>query len=153
MSTLLRRLRGMADAAATWAAAWTIIGSVFRVVWPTESGLGLPTLAMVVGTGLSWILPGVVAGAAFALVLSMSRRSRLEDYSLKRIALWGLGSASAVPLVAITVQSLASGRSVVGVLPVLAQYAVAGGICAAGSFALARRAAFNHAAKKPRALA
>ena len=140
MRIVIRRMRGIAVSALTWTAAWTVLGAVFRVVWPTEAGLGLPTLGMVVGTGISWALPGFVGGAAFALLLTLGRRQRLEDWSLKALALRGAIGAAAIPLFAIITQSSVTGRSYVGVLPLIAQYAVAGGLCAVSSFLLARRA-------------
>ena len=140
MRIVLQRMRGIAVSALTWTAAWTALGAIFRVVWPTEAGLGLPTLRMIAGTGISWALPGFVAGAAFALLLTLDRRRRLEDWSMKALALRGAVGAATIPLFALIDQSSITGRSYVGVLPVIAQYAVAGGLCAVSSFLLARRA-------------
>ena len=56
------------------------------------------------------------------------------------LALRGAVGAATIPLFALIDQSSITGRSYVGVLPVIAQYAVAGGLCAVWSFLLARRA-------------
>ena len=140
VSMLLRRLRAVATCASLWAVAWALLGVTFRMLWPTEAGLDFPTLKMLAWTGVSWILPGLIGGAVFALHLAFARRPAPEDLSMRRLAFDGAMGATIIPIIALGTQSLMSGRSYLGVLPLIAQYAIAGGLCATGSFFLARRA-------------
>ena len=140
MTILARRIRGGLMLAGTWAAAWACLGATFRIVWPTETGLGLPTLAMVLSTGSHWIFPGAITGSLFAFSLAFGRRSRLEEYSSLRLGLSGAAAATVIPTAMLIASSLMTGRSYLGVLPLVLQYGVAGGVCATGSFLLARRA-------------
>jgi hypothetical protein len=83
MKSLLRRVRGILGTAFTWAIAWTGLG------------VGIGALA---GIGFGYLVPmalngaaaGFLAGATFAVILSVAERHRtLQDLSLRRVALWG----------------------------------------------------------------
>jgi hypothetical protein len=58
-----------------------------------QAGFGFPDLA---GAAISGIVFGFVAGSSFAVILSLTeRRRRLDQLSLKRVALWGgIGGAA-----------------------------------------------------------
>jgi len=140
MSTFVRRFRGFCFAALAWSATWTVLGAIFRIVWRTEAGLGFPTLRMILGTGLSWAFPGFIGGAAFALFLTLDERHRLDDWTMRSLGVRGATGAAIVPFIALVFHSLTTGHAFIGVLPMIAQYTVAGALCATGSFLLARRA-------------
>ena len=81
MRGLLRRLRGIIGTGLTWAVGWAGIFAVAGVIFGAGS---VPGVAVVFG------FTGLVAGGAFAVILSIAeRRHRLEDLSLWRTALWG----------------------------------------------------------------
>ena len=141
MITIFRRLRGVAVTAVSWAIGWTLLGALFRIVWPAESGLGFPSLTMLLGSALSWIVPGAIGGTVFALLVMGGGRERLEDLTMRHATITGVLAGGLLPLIAAIVGSAVSGALPVGVFPLLPQYAIAGGLCGAAWVALARRAA------------
>ena len=81
MKQFLRRLRGIIGTGITWAIGWA---GIFGVVGAIFGAYSVPRLALVGG------FTGLIAGGAFAVILSITeRRHRLEDLSLWRTALWG----------------------------------------------------------------
>jgi hypothetical protein len=121
---LLRRLRGIIGTALTWAAGWAGFFGVVGLVFGANS---VPRLALV------GAFTGLVAGGAFAVILSIAeRRQRLEDLSLWRTALWGgLGG--------ILVAAAFSG-SWGNFLSFAATMAVSASASSAGTVAVAKRA-------------
>ena len=83
----------------TWAAVWAALGALLGVVAgaiaphvidPGETPI---RVAVILGTA------GFIAGAGFALMLSLLERGRrLLDVSLGRVAVWGAAGAAMVPL-------------------------------------------------------
>jgi len=124
MKGLLRRLRGIIGTGLTWAVGWAGIFSVLGVIFGAGS---VPGVAVVFG------FTGLVAGSAFAVILSIAeRRHRLEDLSLWRTALWGgLGG--------ILVAAAFSG-SWVNFWSFAATMAVSAAASSAGTVAVAKRA-------------
>jgi hypothetical protein len=129
MKGLLRRVRGIIGTAATWAIAWMGLGA----------GIGA-----LVGYDLSFLLrmamnnsvAGLVAGASFAVILSVAERNHsLEDLSLGRVALWGTGGGLLLSLI-----PLAAGVPLAYLLGPLVINAGIGAGMAAGSVAMAKRA-------------
>ena len=99
MTRLVRALRGATVIGIAWDFAWILVGAliaaVIGVVSPEDIGPGegperaLPILGLV----------GFLSGAGFAALLALAeRRTRLEDLSLPRVALWGLLGSAAIPL-------------------------------------------------------
>jgi hypothetical protein len=100
MTRLIRRLRGAVSIGVAWGLLWIAIGlilialiGVFRPqeIDPGEGpGKVLPILGLV----------GFLSGLGFAALLSLAeRRTRLDELSLTRVALWGLLGSAAIPLV------------------------------------------------------
>jgi hypothetical protein len=147
MTTIVRRLRGIAVSAVSWGACWAIMGALFRVVWRLESGLGIPNLAMLLSSAISWIPSGVISGVVFALLVMGGGRQRVEDLTMRHAAIAGALAGGLLPFLTITIGSVVSGAFLFWLLPLLPQYAIAGGLCGAGSLALASRAARLDAAR------
>ena len=81
MKQFLRRLRGVIGTGLTWAIGWAGFSAVVGAIFGAYS---VPRLALV------GAFTGLIAGGAFAVILSITeRRRRLEDLSLWRMALWG----------------------------------------------------------------
>jgi hypothetical protein len=124
MKQFLRRLRGIIGTGLTWAVGWA---GLFGVVGAIFGAYSVPRLALVGG------FTGLIAGGAFAVVLSITERSkRLEDLSLWRMALWGgLGG--------FLVAALFSGSGGL-IWSFVATMAFSGAVSSAGTVAIARRA-------------
>ena len=74
MKQFLRRLRGVIGTGLTWAIGWAGFSAVVGVIFGAYS---VPRLALV------GAFTGLIAGGAFAVILSITeRRRRLEDLSL-----------------------------------------------------------------------
>jgi hypothetical protein len=80
---LLRRVRGVLGTAFTWAIAWTGLGVGFGALAGIQLGYWVPM-------ALNGAAAGFIAGASFAVILSIAeRKNTLEGLSLRRVALWG----------------------------------------------------------------
>ena len=137
--SILSRLRGAIGMTVTWTAAWAVFGVLFRLVWPYE-WTGMPSLAMLASSAASWLIPGAVAGLSFSLFLGTQSKHRLEDLARGRMTVLGAVGGIAVPLLVGAGSMLTSDRSMSWMLQPLAQWAIAGAACAAGSLSVARRA-------------
>lgn len=130
MNTLLRRIRGMVGVGLTWAVAYAAVfltlGVVISIIDPDSidpgESVGLVTL---IGATV-----GFVSGCISGLVLAAAERNKtLADLSLARMALWGALSAAVWPFI-----TPVDNMMVVILAPM-------GAACAAGTLAIARRAA------------
>ena len=120
MRNWLRRLRGMLGMAVAWAVAWAVP-------------------ALLAGVPL-WILAGAISGAGFAVVFATAERERrLEDLSLKRMAVWGALGAVVSAAVATPLLLLATGGAL-EVVPFLIAVSMLGAGSAVGTVAIAKRA-------------
>lgn len=124
----LRRIRGAVGMGVTWAAAGSLAGAVARWVLGIETDAPLPLL---------FGMFGLVAGGTFSALLVLTQRRRTFDQmSLPRFAGWG--AVGGLLLSAVFV-GRASGWGEVLAIPTT--FALVCAACAAGSLALARRAA------------
>ena len=128
MNELLRKVRGVTGLALTWAVGWAVIGALLtiglRVARPGDLDVGEHELGM----AARFAAAGLVAGAAFAILLAGAERRRaVADLSVSRAALWGALGATALPLLTPMANSL------VGL------HAPLGGSFAAAALALAKR--------------
>jgi hypothetical protein len=125
----LRRIRGAIGMGFTWAVAWSAAGSVPRWVLGINADVPFPLVFGVLG---------FVAGVTFAglLVLTERRRS-VDQMSLPRFAGWGAMGGLLLSALFANAASLGWGD----VLAIAPTFALASATCAAGSLALARRAA------------
>jgi hypothetical protein len=129
MRTSLRRIRGAIGMGVTWAAVWFAAGSVPRWVFGVNTDAPLP---------LIFGLFGLVAGMVFSAVLALTEGRRgFDQMSLPRFAVWGAMSGVLLSALFAKAASLGWG-DVLALAPTLA---VASAISAAGSLAMARRAA------------
>lgn len=135
---MLRRLRGAMGIAVTWGSLWAAIGAVVAiaigVVRPEEidPGEGPGNVAAVFG------LVGFLSGLGFAALLHMREKRRtIPELSLSRVALWGAVGGAAIP--ALIGAPVGEGW-ITGTL---------GALFAAGSVAVARRAALAAGRSSP----
>jgi hypothetical protein len=129
VKNIMRKIRGMVGTGLTWAAAWIGLGAGLGAI------AGFP-LGSLFRLALSNSIGGFVAGASFALILSVAERKKtLNELSLKRVALWG-----AVGGLVVTSIPLAFGTPVAYLLgPLLINGGIGAGL-ASGSVIMARRA-------------
>lgn len=128
MKRLLRRIRGVIGTAAIWAVSWVGLGAGIGALAGFEFGT-------ILRIALSNLVGGFLAGATFAVILSVTERNRsLEDLSLKRVALWGAAGGMLLSLIPI-----AYGFPVAYLLGPLVINGGIGAGMAAGSIVMARR--------------
>jgi hypothetical protein len=134
MDSLLRKLRGMLGVGITWAVGWAIvmfiIGNIVLLVDPDSIDAGEEPwrLALMVGT------VGFISGSVFALIFASAEgRRKIRDLSVTRAAFWGALGGAALPL-------LTSMNDAI-----LANTMPLGALFAAGTVAIARRAALREA--------
>jgi len=125
----LRRIRAAIGIGLTWAAAWFGAGMMLLlVVGPNAADVPFP---------LFFGLLGFLAGATFSGILGiLGGRRRFDQISLPRFAAWG--ALGGLLLSGILVLIAGPPGDIVVVVPV---FALAGATSAAGTLALARRAA------------
>lgn len=129
MRKWLRRIRGAMGMGVTWGAAWAGAGIVLAVVTGFNSDAPFPLVFGVFG---------FMAGVIFSGFLSLIEgRRRFDQMSLARLAGWGALGGVLLSTLFARAASLGWG-DVVAVVPT---FALACAACAAGSLALARRAA------------
>lgn len=129
MTRFLRRLRGIIGTGLTWAAAWIGLGAGLGAL----AGFPLTFLARI---ALTNSIGGFLAGATFAVILSIAERNRsLSDLSLKRVAGWGGVGGGLLSLI-----PMAFGMPLAYLLgPIVINGSIGAGL-AVGSVILARRA-------------
>ncbi|HEY4131688.1 MAG TPA: hypothetical protein VGM50_13805 [Gemmatimonadaceae bacterium] len=100
--SFLRRIRGIAGVALTWAAGWTVVAYPCFVAigshWPFPLRLVM-ALKMAAYAGIA----GAITGGAFATLITMRERwSSVNEFPLRRAAKWGAlaGTAFTTLLVA-----------------------------------------------------
>lgn len=140
MTSWLRRVRGALGMGLVWALGWAIAGGGIMegIIDPQGRILDMwpQTLA----------IPGFLGGVVFAALLSVAEgRRRFEELSVRRFAAWGA-------LTGLLLGGLALAAGAAPGLPLLLRAAVIVGpvtvlsaLSAAGSLALARRAARREA--------
>jgi hypothetical protein len=129
MKRLLRRIRGIIATGVTWAFAWIGLGAGLGVL------AGFP-LSYLLRMALNNSVSGFLAGASFAVILSVAERNHsLRELSLRRVAVWGAAGGlllSFLPLVFGIPLAYLLG-------PLLINVGIGAGM-ATGSVALAKRA-------------
>jgi hypothetical protein len=143
MRSLLQRARGTVVTAAVWAVTWAIVGPILGLLVPGETRWALPTLGEVLRTALSCSVTGAIGGTVFAIFVALDKRRQIDDFSMPHIAARGTIAGALVPVTAIAFRSMLHGHGLVWALPLLAQYATMGALCAAGTFAIAKRATYR----------
>ncbi len=141
MKKFLRRIRGLLGVGVTWGGLWSVIGAVFGLVhgWvqPEIWTWSNPVFGWAVGMGMY----GFVSGVAFGGLLSLREgRRTLADLSLRRVALWGVLGAAAVPPLFGVLGLFEVGTTVVDIVQAVFLTGFLGGTFAPTSVAIARRA-------------
>jgi len=149
MNKLLRRIRGLLGVGLTWGALWSAIGAgiglVIGIVRPEAWELANPILVWALGMGLY----GLVSGVGFGTLLSLREgRKTILDLSLRRVAIWGVLGAAAVPLLFGALGTFEAGTTVADVLGAILVTAILGGTFAPASIAIARRAELRAAEER-----
>lgn len=123
-----RRLRGAVGIGLTWAAAWFGVGmALLLVIGPDAADVPFP---------LFFGLLGFLAGAMFSAILgTVAAKRTFADLSLPRV--FRLGALGDLLLAGGFVALAGLGAELAVLAPV---FALAGGISAAGTLAIARRA-------------
>lgn len=140
LRALLRKLRGIAGMALSWAIGW---GAVFGLTAGLIGLFGLtpaPGMSQVVAAfqvtiffGTMGAVLGFLTGSVFSLVLmAAERKRRLSDLRTPRFALWG-AAAGGMALLPIVFSGLAEGSIAVGLGSVFVS--VAAGLGAASAVA------------------
>jgi hypothetical protein len=128
MSRWLRRLRGAFVVGVFWALAWGLVAGGIMEAIVDPNGRIADIWPMVLG------IPGFFAGVIFSVVFAIAERNRsFEELSLPRFTALGAASAALLGVPAMTV--FGAGALVLVPLTLL------GAASAAGSLAIARKAA------------
>lgn len=138
MKSFLRKLRGVVAVSITWGAVWAavfaLIVTIIGIFDPDSIDPGEGPLSAA-GIGAMF---GAVSGAAFALLVSAADgRRTITELSLGRAALWGFLGTALFPLLAPADNSLAL------------VFGPIGAALAAGSVAVAKRAALGPTTERP----
>jgi hypothetical protein len=141
----LRRFRGIAGTAATWAILWGIAAVVFAI-GVEIFGAGRTTTPFgrtLAGIGLFFGFFGAWAGAVFAILMAASERRRtFAQLSALRVALWGIAGGLSLPLTIVLTQLDVVRRigPPDGFIRILLFTATLGALSGWGMLAMARRA-------------
>ena len=121
-----------------------MIGVVRPEIWEFRN----PIFEWALGMGLY----GLVSGVGFGALLTLREgRKTILDLSLRRVALWGVLGAAAVPLLFGALGLFEVGTTVVDVVEAILVTASLGGTFAPASVAIARRAELS-AGEEPKLL-
>ena len=138
MKKWLKRIRGVFRTGLTWAAVWSVGGTIIRIVTlviigDTLRGPDYRLVSALITLPVVFGVMGFIGGVAFSVVLGIAEgRRRFDQMSLPRFAAWG--AVGGLLLSMLVISSEAWTVVVAGVMALL------GAGCAAGSLALARRA-------------
>lgn len=143
---LLRRARGVLVTGVLWAIVWAVFGCVLMGVLRVILGLRPvePSFTDLLAGALSFFgVSGAVSGAVFAISLAIAeRRRRIEDLSMKRVALWGAIGGVTIPAVG-TAMDILTGLARSALQPdlivIFGIAALLGSFCSTATLALARR--------------
>ena len=128
MGKSMRRIRGAIGMGVTWGAAWFVVGMVPRWVFGFNADVPFPLVFGVFG-----FIAGVIF---FALLSLIEGRRSLDQMSFPRFAVWGATGGLLLSALFVRAASF-SGEEALLIAPT---FALACGISAVGSLALARRA-------------
>ena len=151
MKKLFQKLRGLLGVGLTWGTLWAGIGAgiglVIGIVRPEVWAFRNPVFEWGLGMGLY----GLVSGVGFGALLTLREgRKTILDLSLRRVALWGVLGAAAVPLLFGAAGFFEAGTTAVDVIQAILVTASLGGTFAPASVAIAQRAELTGAEDRPR---
>ena len=97
MKSFLRKLRGVLGTGLTWAAAWSVAGTILQGGLALFGIVRAPDLFV---APFMWGLMGFYGGAMFGALLSLTEgRRTLAKLRIGRVAAWGALAGFAVPIV------------------------------------------------------
>ncbi len=137
-----RRIRGVFRTGLTWAAAWSVGGTMIRIVTleiigGTLRGPDYSLVSALIALPFVFGVMGFIGGAAFSVVLGTAEgRRRFAEMSLPRFAFWGALGGLLLSMLMFPTGEGFSLANVIGTGVVT----LMGAGSAAGSLALARRA-------------
>jgi hypothetical protein len=133
-----RRLRGILGLSLAWGIAWIPLGMLVSVAESLAYGRPIDVGALFADAPKAAPI-GAVCGFAFSLVLAgLERRRTFASLSGARLFIWGVAGALIIPVLA--VMSDPFGFSVRSAGTGMAVFAILGGVSAAATLAIARRA-------------
>ncbi len=138
MKKWLKRIRGAVRMGLTWAAAWSVAGTMIRIVTleiigGTLRGPDYSLVSALIALPVVFGVMGFIGGATFSMALGTAEGRRwFAEMSLHRVAAWG--AVGGLLLSMLILGSEAWTVVVPGVMALL------GAASAAGSLAVARRA-------------
>jgi len=139
MGSFLRKLRGVLGTGITWAAAWSVVGTILQGGLALFGILRAPDLPT---TPLVWGLMGFYGGSMFGVLLSLTEgRRTLEGLRIGRVAVWGALAGFAIPIVYNLMRGDPNAISMISVLSSALIVAPLSAASASGMTALAQRAA------------
>ena len=142
MKSWVRRIRGALGMGLTWGAVGFATGMVIELIhniWPNPVGGAVDIWPAAL------MYPGILGGIAFSAVLGIAgRRSRLDELTLPRVALWGGVGGLLVAMIpaAMVLLGFATPNAPLWriTLGIAGPFALGGAAAASASLALARRA-------------
>src|SRR3954465_11792541 len=128
MGNGMQRIRGAIGMGLTWGFAWAIVGAAPRWLFGFNADVPFPIVFGALG---------FVAGIIFSAVLTLAEgRRSLDQMSFPRFAAWGGLGGVFLSASSVRAASLSAGDALM-IAPI---FALACGVSAVGSLALARRA-------------
>ena len=146
MSSIWRRLRGVASTGSTWFVAWAGLGVLYLAVDYMRNYWQVPELRSqfleaLAAFGLFWGVWGAASGIIYGVCVAVTQRSQMFDQLRARhLAFWGAMAGAAYPAVLWAASFFAPSPWLADAPIGIALGAAAGAISAAGTLWIARRA-------------
>lgn len=138
IKSLLRKLRGVLGTGLTWAAGWSVVGTILQGGLALLGVMRAPDLSV---APFMWGLMGFYGGSMFGALLSLTEgRLTLQRLRIGRVAAWGAVAGLALPMVYNLMRGDPSAISMMSVLTGAFILAPLSAGSAAGMTALAQRA-------------
>lgn len=138
MKTWLQRMRGAVGIGVTWAVGWAPIGAITG--WIAAAVFGFPAGAVVTNYALLFGALGLLGGALFSSLLSLTERHRgFHELSMPRFVAWGALGGLALGGLSVAAGLLGAGITALGAV-MAGTATLLGAGSAAATLAIARSA-------------
>jgi len=147
---MIRRLRALVILSSLWAVAWALLGAFVGVYqYYRTPSLALfdarlwasPLCAVVIWSAKSWGIGGAISGALFGIALALAERGgSVAHLKLAKVTLCGVMGSLLIPGVLIVAELFKYQVELWSVAVYLATIGIAGGLSAAVTLVIARRA-------------
>jgi hypothetical protein len=138
MKTWVQRIRGAVGIGVTWAVGWAPIGAI--IGWITAAVFGFPAGAVTANYALMFGLLGLLGGAMFSSLLSLTERHRgFHELSMPRFVAWGAMGGLALGGLSVAAGLLGAGITTLGAV-MAGTVTLLGAGSAAATLAIARAA-------------